>query len=104
MVQTEMSKSANQNVGMPSALLTDVRPSSETSNTVQYKITPTIIHQIFIENPEVEKLYKEMVPDKVLVEHCSSKQKSCQNKISGRSILKHFIFTEMVLQIRSQYR
>jgi len=65
LVQNEMSKATNQNIGMSSALLTDVRPSSETSNTVQYKITPAIIHQIFIENPEVEKLYKEMVPDKM---------------------------------------
>lgn len=67
MIQNEISKAMAQKQGMPSALLSDVRPDEETHLTVHYNLTPAIIHQIFVEKPAVEKLYKDLVPDKVLL-------------------------------------
>lgn len=65
MIDSELLKSNNQQKGMPTALLADVRPIIESSGTVHYTLTPTIIHQIFVEKPAVEKLYKENVPEKM---------------------------------------
>jgi hypothetical protein len=67
MLQNEVQKSSNQQKGIPSALLADVRPTAANSNTVQYKLTPATIHQIFIMYPNVQKLYNEMVPTKVKI-------------------------------------
>jgi hypothetical protein len=65
MFHSEISKTDKQNKGMPSALLADVRPTASTSNTVQYKLTPQAIQQIFVMYPSVQSLYNQLVPDKV---------------------------------------
>lgn len=46
MLENDSKKAEKQTVGMPSALIADVRPTSETCNAVHYKITPQIIHQV----------------------------------------------------------
>jgi len=65
MLQNESLNVNNQPKGIPSALLADVRPTAANSNTVQYKLTPATIHQIFIMYPNVQKLYNEVVPTKM---------------------------------------
>ncbi|KAN0007336.1 hypothetical protein ACTFIU_000535 [Dictyostelium citrinum] len=65
MLKNDSTRSEKQHTGMPSNLLADVRPSSETPNAVHYRFTPTVIHQIFIQHPSVEKAYKANVPLKI---------------------------------------
>ncbi|EGC30894.1 hypothetical protein DICPUDRAFT_89879 [Dictyostelium purpureum] len=65
LLKTDSTRSERQNTGMPSNFIADVRPSTETANTIKYKFTPTVIHQIFIQHPSVEKAYKENVPLKI---------------------------------------
>eukprot|EP01087_Luapelamoeba_hula_P024350 TRINITY_DN9235_c0_g2_i1.p1 TRINITY_DN9235_c0_g2~~TRINITY_DN9235_c0_g2_i1.p1 ORF type:complete len:816 (-),score=173.23 TRINITY_DN9235_c0_g2_i1:86-2533(-) len=65
MLQSEAHAATQQRKGMPSELLADVRPVMETCNAVHYRLTPTIIHQIFLEYPAVKKAYDEWVPDKL---------------------------------------
>ncbi len=69
MLQNESLNVSNQTKGIPSALLADVRPTAASSTTVQYKLTPATIHQIFIMYPNVQKLYNEVVPTKVMKTH-----------------------------------
>eukprot|EP01132_Coremiostelium_polycephalum_P012019 gene12019-14700_t len=65
MLKNDQMRAEKQQVGMPSNILADVRPSSETCNAVRYRLTPSIIHQIFIQHPSVEKAYKANVPHKI---------------------------------------
>ena len=55
-----------QQRGVPSAMITDVRPTTEVAaNKVHYKLTPQVIHQIFVEYPRVLDVYEKYVPDRV---------------------------------------
>ncbi|GBG62047.1 hypothetical protein CBR_g28523 [Chara braunii] len=55
-----------QRRGLPSAMLADVRPSTDgKSNTISFSLTAEIIHQIFAEKPAVHKAYLANVPDKM---------------------------------------
>jgi len=65
LLENEAMKSTNQRKGMPTELVADVRPSMETCNAVHYRLTPTIIHQIFLEYPAVKRAYDAWVPDKL---------------------------------------
>ncbi|KAF2077721.1 hypothetical protein CYY_000968 [Polysphondylium violaceum] len=65
LLKNDTVKSEKQSTGMPSNILSDVRPTSEDGNQVKYRLTPTIIHQIFIQYPSVEKAYKANVPHKI---------------------------------------
>ena len=53
-----------QRIGMSSAMLTDLKPASETNRLV-YRLTPQVIHQIFVEYPSVLQVYEEHVPHKI---------------------------------------
>jgi transcription initiation factor TFIIH subunit 1 len=64
-LENESRKTENQPTGMSTVLSSDVRPSSETCNAVHYKITPQIIHQIFIQFPVVQRAYLDNVPTKM---------------------------------------
>eukprot|EP00026_Physarum_polycephalum_P005369 Phypoly_transcript_05401.p1 GENE.Phypoly_transcript_05401~~Phypoly_transcript_05401.p1 ORF type:complete len:584 (+),score=115.30 Phypoly_transcript_05401:70-1821(+) len=64
MLENDSKKLDKQPVGMSSRMV-DVNPSSETCNAVRYKLTPQIIHQIFIQTPVVEKAYRDNVPTKM---------------------------------------
>ncbi|KAL6046693.1 General transcription factor IIH subunit putative, variant 2 [Balamuthia mandrillaris] len=65
MLETEAQSVAKQQRGMSSELLADVKPALETCNAVHYRLTPTVIRQIFVEYPAVKKAYEEWVPDKL---------------------------------------
>jgi len=54
-----------QRTGMPSALVADVRPSTQTANELRFSLTPEIIHGIFVEYPAVHQAYLQNVPDKL---------------------------------------
>ena len=69
MLVSEANRSDKQTKGMPSMLLADVRPTSSNSTTVQYKLTPQAIQQIFAMYPNVQKLYSQLVPDKVTISY-----------------------------------
>lgn len=64
---SEFSKNVHQEIGISSSILEEMRPTSEggTCNTITYKITPSVIHRLFIENPLLEKIYEENVPHKL---------------------------------------
>ena len=53
-----------QRIGMSSAMLTDLKPNSEINRHV-YRLTPQVIHQIFVEYPMVRQVYEEHVPHKI---------------------------------------
>ena len=56
-----------QKKGLPSSLLADIRPTTDTSSSdIKYTLTPAIIHSIFLQYPQVHRIYQENVPDKVL--------------------------------------
>lgn len=55
MLENEAHSTNKQRRGLPSELLADVRPVHETCNAVHYRLTPTIIHQIFIQYPAVKR-------------------------------------------------
>ena len=63
LLEAEASKQRSQERGTPSALITDVRPSQQSS--IKYTLTPEIIRQIFLEYPGVKRAYDENVPDKL---------------------------------------
>ena len=56
-----------QRLGMSTAMLTDIRPSSSQSecNSHVYRLTPQVIHQIFVEYPKVRETYELQVPHKI---------------------------------------
>jgi transcription initiation factor TFIIH subunit 1 len=57
---------AKQKKGLPSSLLADIRPTTDISSSdIKYTLTPMIIHTIFLQYPQVHRIYKENVPDKV---------------------------------------
>ncbi|EFA80616.1 general transcription factor IIH component [Heterostelium album PN500] len=65
MLKNDGMRPDRQHVGMPSIILSDVRPTSESINAVRYRLTPSIINQIFIQHPSVERAYKDNVPGKL---------------------------------------
>eukprot|EP01133_Synstelium_polycarpum_P006917 gene6917-8043_t len=65
MLVNDSMRSDKQNMGLPSIFLSDVRPTTESVSTVKYRLTPSIIHQIFIQNPSVERAFKDNVPLKI---------------------------------------
>jgi hypothetical protein len=50
-----------QRVGLPSALLTELRPAEESGRRIKYRFDPATIHQIFVEEPTVQRAYKDTV-------------------------------------------
>eukprot|EP00899_Mesostigma_viride_P016881 jgi/Mesvir1/25194/Mv12891-RA.2 len=65
LLQAEERKS-QQKVGIPNAMIADVRPTTDgRANKVHFKLTPEIIRQLFVEKPAVHKAYLANVPDKM---------------------------------------
>jgi len=58
-------KDLQQKQGLPSQLQSMIQPISKEGETVRYRLTNAMIHQIFVEYPLVERAYKEFVPHKV---------------------------------------
>lgn len=54
-------ETAAQRVGLPSALLTELRPTEESGRRIKYRFDPATIHQIFVEEPIVQRAYKDTV-------------------------------------------
>ncbi|XP_047318320.1 general transcription and DNA repair factor IIH subunit TFB1-1-like isoform X1 [Impatiens glandulifera] len=55
-----------QRVGFKSAMLADVKPSTDgRTNRVTFNLTPEIIHQIFAEKPAVHQAFLKLVPSKM---------------------------------------
>jgi len=66
MLQNERNHIQNQKIGMTSQLLADLRPNTEAEcNTIRFKLTPAIIHHIFLENPAIYRAFLENVPDRL---------------------------------------
>ncbi|KAF6141321.1 hypothetical protein GIB67_008498 [Kingdonia uniflora] len=60
------SQMSKQRLGFKSAMLADLRPSTDgKSNSIKFDLTPDIIHQIFIEKPAVRQAYLKFVPSKM---------------------------------------
>ncbi|KAA8492418.1 General transcription factor IIH subunit 1 [Porphyridium purpureum] len=51
--------------GMPTALQTTVQGTETDAGTQTFRFTPTQMHQIFVEQPEVHRAYKALVPRKM---------------------------------------
>eukprot|EP00850_Spirogloea_muscicola_P004327 SM000018S03692 [mRNA] locus=s18:873862:880015:+ [translate_table: standard] len=66
MLDGEANQKTRQKTGYASAMLADLRPQTDgRTNTVQFNLTPEIIHQIFAEKPAVHKAFLECVPAKM---------------------------------------
>jgi len=57
-----------QRAGLPSALLSELRPAEESGRRVKYRFDPATIHQIFVEEPAVQRAYEDTVARGVLDE------------------------------------
>ncbi|CAN6441341.1 unnamed protein product [Victoria cruziana] len=56
----------NQRTGFKSAMLADIRPSTDgRTNKVTFNLTAEIIHQIFAEKPAVHRAFLDLVPRKM---------------------------------------
>eukprot|EP01112_Ceratiomyxa_fruticulosa_P002564 TRINITY_DN1268_c0_g2_i4.p1 TRINITY_DN1268_c0_g2~~TRINITY_DN1268_c0_g2_i4.p1 ORF type:complete len:603 (+),score=102.14 TRINITY_DN1268_c0_g2_i4:1467-3275(+) len=64
LLATESLKSNRQATGIPTAL-PDLRPISETGDSISFQLKPTDIHNIFVEFPAVEKAFHDLVPLKM---------------------------------------
>lgn len=49
----------------PAVHLAPVAPLAETPSALHFRLTPSLIHQIFVEHPAVQKAYQEYVPHKL---------------------------------------
>lgn len=59
-------KMSKQRTGFKSAMLADIRPSTDgRTNKVTFSLTPEIIHQIFAEKPAVHRAFLDYVPNKL---------------------------------------
>lgn len=59
-------RTSKQRAGFKSAMLADVRPSTDgRTNKVTFSLTPEIIHQIFAEKPAVHRAFLNFVPNKM---------------------------------------
>jgi hypothetical protein len=54
-----------QRRGISSELATDLQPVKQEGGSVHFRLTPAIIHQIFVDHPAVHRAYKEYVPQKM---------------------------------------
>lgn len=58
---------AQQRVGLSSAMLTDMQPNPDgKSDTVRVKLTPAMVHQIFAEKPHVKRAFQANVPTRIM--------------------------------------
>ncbi|GLT73822.1 hypothetical protein SLA2020_456550 [Shorea laevis] len=66
LLDREASKKAKQRVGFKSAMLSDIKGSSDgRTNKVTFSLTPEIILQIFAEKPAVHRAFLSFVPNKM---------------------------------------
>ncbi len=71
-----------------------VRPVAETEHAVHYKLTPALIHRIFVKYPAVQKAYEAYVPHK-MSEHnfwrkyFKSKHASKKAKLTADDVFSH---------------
>ncbi|XP_057983242.1 general transcription and DNA repair factor IIH subunit TFB1-1 isoform X2 [Malania oleifera] len=62
----DTSRTPKQRVGFKSAMISDVKPSTDgRTNRVTFNLTPEIIHQIFSEKPAVHQAFLDFVPNKM---------------------------------------
>ncbi|XP_010913638.1 general transcription and DNA repair factor IIH subunit TFB1-1 isoform X2 [Elaeis guineensis] len=66
LLDDDAQRTAKQRAGFKSAMLADVRPSTDgRTNKVTFSLTPEIIHQIFAEKPAVHRAFLNFVPSKM---------------------------------------
>uniref|UniRef100_A0A6V7QSZ5 BSD domain-containing protein n=1 Tax=Ananas comosus var. bracteatus TaxID=296719 RepID=A0A6V7QSZ5_ANACO len=66
LLDDDENKASKQQAGFKSAMLADVRPSTDgRTNKVTFSLTPEIIHQIFAEKPAVHRAFLNFVPTKM---------------------------------------
>ncbi|XP_008789678.1 general transcription and DNA repair factor IIH subunit TFB1-1-like isoform X1 [Phoenix dactylifera] len=66
LLDDDAQRTSKQQAGFKSAMLADVRPSTDgRTNKVTFSLTPEIIHQIFAEKPAVHWAFLNFVPSKM---------------------------------------
>lgn len=56
---------SRQRRGISSELATELQPVKQEGASVHFRLTPAIIHQIFVDQPAVHRAHKEYVPQKM---------------------------------------
>lgn len=56
---------ARQRRGISSELANEIQPVKQEGGSVHFRLTPAVIHQIFVEHPAVHRAFKEYVPQKM---------------------------------------
>eukprot|EP00741_Cyanophora_paradoxa_P022684 tig00021493_g21907.t1 len=65
LLRREEEMEAARRTGMPNALISDLKPQQDTANKLHFRVTPEVIHAIFVETPAVHRAYLQNVPHKL---------------------------------------